>query len=127
MGDCRKLNVWNRAHKLALASYRATLRFTAIERFGLTSQIRRAAASIPANIAEGCGRRTDGQFRHLVRIALGSATELEYQLLLARDLKLRSPTQAEGLIHEAGEVANMLAGPFRKLTGAKPTHTSHSS
>jgi four helix bundle protein len=84
--DFRKQKVWQKAHDLALEVYRVTEAFPKTELFGLTSQIRRAGVSIPANIAEGCGRDTDADFSRFLQIAMGSASELEYHLLLAHDL-----------------------------------------
>src|SRR4051812_41600661 len=88
MGDFKKLRVWQRAHALTLSVYQCTRVFPDGERYGLTSQLRRAAASISANIAEGCGRGTDNELARYLRISLGSATELEYHLLLAKDIGL---------------------------------------
>src|SRR5580692_474898 len=88
MEDFKKLKVWSKAHLLTLAVYEITRKFPREEVFGLTSQIRRASASIGANIAEGCGRRSDPEMKRFVQIARGSANELEYHLLLARDLQL---------------------------------------
>jgi len=78
MKDFRQLSVWEKAHRLTLAVYEATKPFPTDERYGLTSQIRRSCASIPANIAEGCGRAGDGEFRKFLQVAMGSATELDY-------------------------------------------------
>ena len=86
MQDFRNLNVWKNAHTLVLGIYKATKPFPKQEMFGLTSQIQRAAVSIPANIAEGCGKATDADFARYVQIAMGSSSELEYLLLLAHDL-----------------------------------------
>lgn len=86
MGDYRKVAVWVRAHRLTLDVYRATRQLPKEELYGLTSQLRRAASSVPANIAEGCGRNSDAELGRFLVIALGSATELDYHLLLARDL-----------------------------------------
>jgi four helix bundle protein len=86
MQDFQRLKVWEKSHILTLAIYKATESFPTDERFGLTRQIRRAASSIPANIAEGCGRNSPREFKHFLTIAAGSASELEYHLLLARDL-----------------------------------------
>ena len=86
MKDFRKQKVWQKAHDLALEVYRVTEAFPKREVFGLTSQIRRAGVSIPANIAEGCGQDTDADFARFLQIAMGSASELEYHLLLAHDL-----------------------------------------
>src|SRR2546430_6003358 len=82
MKDFRKLQVWEKAHQLALALYQVTASFPRDETYGLVSQIRRAAASIPSNIAEGCGRDGDPELSRFCTIARGSASELEYQLLL---------------------------------------------
>lgn len=86
MKDFRNLKVWEKAHLLALDSHRFTNDFPNQEMFGLTSQIRRAAVSIAANIAEGCGKCGNGEFQRFLNIATGSASELEYHFLLARDL-----------------------------------------
>lgn len=87
MRDFRQLKVWAKAHSLTLAVYRATAAFPREEQYGLTSQLRRAAASIPTNLAEGCGRYGDAELARFVGIAAGSASEVEYLLMLARDLK----------------------------------------
>jgi|SRR5690242_12604748 len=86
MKDFRRLEVWQLAHQLTLDLYRVTSKFPREELFGLTSQIRRAAASIGANIAEGCGRRGNPEFHRFLQIASGSASELDYHLILAHDL-----------------------------------------
>jgi four helix bundle protein len=86
MSDYRTLDVWKMAHAIALATYRITAEFPNHERFGLTSQTRRAVASIAMNIAEGAGRDSDPDFRRFMAIAKGSTNEVEYCLLLARDL-----------------------------------------
>ncbi len=109
MGDYRKLDVWNRAHQLVLAVYRATASFPDQERYGLVSQIRRAAFSIPMNIAEGCGRNGDSELRRSLRIALGSAAELEYQVLLSRDVGYLNEAATSTLGEELDHVKRMLA------------------
>jgi four helix bundle protein len=86
MRNYRNLLVWEKAHRLTLSIYKSTATFPGEERFGLTSQMRRAAASIPANLAEGCGRRSDKEMARFVQIAMGSGAELSYHTLLARDL-----------------------------------------
>jgi len=86
MQDFHNLNVWKNSHTLTLGIYKATKAFPKHELFGLTSQIQRAAVSIPANIAEGCGKATDADFARYVQISMGSSSELEYLLLLAHDL-----------------------------------------
>ena len=87
MKDFRQLKVWEKSHQLALAIYKATKEFPKEELYGLTSQIRRSSMSIPTNIAEGCGRNTDADFARFLQMAMGSASETEYQLILARDLE----------------------------------------
>ena len=88
MRNYRDLQVWEKAHTLTLAVYKDTQHFPSDERFGLTSQIRRSCSSMPANLAEGCGRRSDGEMARFVQIAMGSGAELSYHLLLSRDLGL---------------------------------------
>jgi len=100
---------------LALSVYRATATFPRREMYGLTTQMRRAATSIPANIAEGNGRGTDGEMARFLQIALGSATELEYYLLLARDLEYLSKLAYEDLAAEVTDVKRMLTGFIQKL------------
>jgi four helix bundle protein len=87
MEDFKNLRVWAKAHELTLSVYQRTRDFPKEEMYGLTSQMRRSAASVGANIAEGCGRRSDGEMRRFLQIARGSASELEYHLLLAKDLR----------------------------------------
>jgi len=86
MKDFRDLQVWERAHKLTLEAYKITQAFPREELYGLTSQIRRSSASIGANIAEGCGRRGNGDFHRFLQNAMGSASELDYHILLSHDL-----------------------------------------
>ena len=117
MKDFRKLQVWAKAHQLALTLYQVTASFPRDETYGLTSQIRRAASSIPSNIAEGCGREGDGELSRFCIIARGSASELEYQILLARDLKLIKPHDYEQLTERTTEIKRMLTVFVQKLTG----------
>jgi len=91
MKDFRDLKVWEKAHALVLECYEATKPFPREEIFGLVSQIRRAAASIPANIAEGCGRRGNAELHRFLQMAMGSANEVEYHLLLSKDLGYLKP------------------------------------
>jgi four helix bundle protein len=84
--DFKELRVWSKAHELAILVYKLTRAFPRDEVYGLTSQVRRSAASIGANIAEGCGRHSDGEMTRFLQIARGSASETEYHLLLAKDL-----------------------------------------
>jgi four helix bundle protein len=86
MQDFRNLLVWQKSHELVLEIYRISRDFPREELFGLTSQMRRCAVSVPSNIAEGCGRGSDPDFARFLIIAMGSCSELEYQVLLSRDL-----------------------------------------
>lgn len=110
MKDFRELVVWERAHCLVLDVYRITAPFPTDERYGFTRQLRRSAASIPSNIAEGCGRIGDPELARFCTIALGSASELEYQLLLAKDLKFLSDPDYAALVKQVIDVKRMLAG-----------------
>lgn len=86
MQDFRSLDIWNLSHEFALSVYRITAHFPRSELYGLTSQLRRSVSSVPANIAEGTGRGTDADFARFLQTAIGSASEAEYQLILAKDL-----------------------------------------
>ena len=115
MKDFRQLKVWEKAHLLVLAVYSSTAQFPREETYGLASQIRRAATSIPSNIAEGCGRDGDPELARFCTIARGSASELEYQLLLARDLKLIPSNDYEQLAQQVIEIKRMLTVLVQKL------------
>lgn len=115
MKDFRKLQVWEKAHHLTLDVYRVTQHFPKVELYGLTSQMRRAASSIPTNIAEGCGRGSDGESARFSQIAMGSASELEYLLVLARDLGYLNNADYERLMHQVVEVKRMLTSFIQKL------------
>ena len=117
MRDFRKLKVWEKAHELALETYRITTGFPREELYGVTSQLRRACISIPANIAEGCGREGEAELRRFLRIGLGSANELEYHLLLAKDLGFLSSKEHERIVGKLIEVKRMLT-VFSKKLGA---------
>ena len=119
MKDFRQLKVWDKAHALTLGIYRATAGFPREELFGITSQMRRASSSIAANLAEGCGRTGDGDFHRFINTAAGSAVELEYFLLLARDLSLLSTGTYEQLKGGILEVQRMLASLLRTVDGAR--------
>lgn len=116
MQDYRRLAVWERAHGLVLSIYQATACFPDEERHALTSQIRRAAASIPANIAEGCGRETTAELKRFLYIATGSASELDYHLLLARDLTFLDAANYQQLCDELTIIRRMLHALIQKLT-----------
>ena len=98
MRDFNKLLVWERSHKLTLELYRPTDHFPKSEVFGLTSQIRRAGASIPTNLAEGCGRWGDGDMGRFLQIAMGSGCELDYLMRLARDWIVFKPPNISGWV-----------------------------
>ena len=115
MRDFRRLTVWQKAHSLALETYKVTRNFPKEELYGLTSQLRRAVISIPSNIAEGCGRRSDAELARFLDIASGSACETEYQLLLARNLNYLSPTIHAELEQLVCEVKRMLTAFQQRL------------
>ncbi len=116
MRDFRSMQVWHKAHALTLEVYRVSSAFPRQETFGLTSQIRRASSSIPANIAEGCGRGGGGEFGRFLQIAMGSASELEYHLLLARDLGYLNGETYAALDARVVEIKRMLTGLIRSLS-----------
>jgi len=113
--DFHNLTVWQKAHRLTLAVYAATRTFPSEELYGLTSQTRRSSASIAANIAEGCGRTGAKQFARFLDIALGSASELQYHLLLGRDLHLLDNASYEQLTADVQEIKKMLTSFIQKL------------
>jgi len=115
MKNFRQLKVWQKSHELVLSVYQITAVFPRTETYGLTSQIRRAASSIPSNLAEGCGRNGDAELARFCDMATGSASELEYQLLLARDLKLIRLNDYEQLAQQTTEIKRMLTVFVRKL------------
>ena len=115
MKDFRNLQVWEKAHALALVVYRVTKSFPKEELYGLTSQIRRSSTSIPTNIAEGCGRSGDAELARFMQISMGSASELEYQLLLAHDLNYLDNEIYTELHEKVTEVKRMLAGFIKTL------------
>jgi len=115
MNKFQDLKVWQKAHQLTLNIYEITQYFPKEERYGLISQIRRSAASVPANISEGCGRHRDTEFFQLLNIALGSAKESEYHLILARDLKLINVAVFEKLNDELQEIKKMLVSLKQRL------------
>ncbi|MGI8619272.1 MAG: four helix bundle protein [Gemmatimonadaceae bacterium] len=115
MQDFRKLKVWNKAHAFVLDVYSITKGFPSVERFGLTAQLRRSAASIATNLAEGCGRSSIGSFGALVQVAAGSACEADYQLLLARDIGYLREDSYNVLSKEVAEIQRMLAALHRTI------------
>jgi four helix bundle protein len=113
--DFRSLKAWGKSHELTLRVYSATKSFPRDEAFGLTSQLRRACSSIPANIAEGCGRSGDAELARFLSIAAGSASEVEYHLLLAHDLNYLRQDEYEQLNTEVNELKRMLTAFINKL------------
>lgn len=115
MKDFRKLMVWQKSHHLTLEIYRSTTDFPRSELYGLTSQIRRACVSIPANIAQGCGRSGDAELARFCQIAMGSASELEYHLLLVHDLGLLNASEHSRLSGLTTEIKRMLTSFIQRL------------
>jgi four helix bundle protein len=115
MRNFREIKVWERAHSLTLDVYKVTRAFPKDELYGLTSQTRRAAASVGANIAEGCGKNSKPDFARFLQIALGSASELEYHLLLAHDLGYLPGEVHEQLAVRVTEIKRMLTGFIQHL------------
>jgi four helix bundle protein len=111
----RDLRVWQKSHHLTLDVYKATARFPREELCGLTSQMRRCSASIGANIAEGCGKRGNNEFQRFLQFASGSASELDYHLLLARDLCFMADVDYVRLSKLLLEVRKMLTALIQKV------------
>ncbi|MFL5403782.1 MAG: four helix bundle protein [Gemmatimonadales bacterium] len=121
MGDYRQLTVWKRAHDLTLTIYRSTASFPDWERYGLISQMRRAAVSIVSNITEGASRHSDREFIRFLQIAHGSACEVECHLLLSRDLGYLQSRSWVDLSTECRELGGMLNGLIRSLRSELPS------
>ena len=122
MHDHKRLRVWRQGRDLVTAIYEVTRGFPSDERFGLTAQLRRAAVSIPSNIAEGAGRGGDKWFAHFLRIASGSAAEVETQLLLAGDLGFCDEDALEPLIEHVRTVKRMLWGMRQRIQSEAMPH-----
>jgi four helix bundle protein len=115
MKDFKNLNFWHKAHNLVLDVYMMSSKFPKEEVYGLTSQIRRSASSIPTNLAEGCGRNTDGELHRFSCISMGSASELEYQLILCKDLKYINNETYISINDNLMEVKKMLNSFIQKV------------
>jgi len=113
--DYRKLDVWKKSHELVMDVYRITSQFPRQEQYGLTSQMRRAAVSIPCNIVEGCGRGGEVELSRFLSISLGSVSELSYQLFLACELEYMNTETGQPLIAKAEGIGRMLNAFIRKL------------
>jgi four helix bundle protein len=119
VSDFRELKVWQKAHELTLDVYRVTAEFPKHEIYGLVSQMRRCAVSVGSNIAEGKGRRGDVEFARYIQFASGSLMELEYQMLLSRDLKYLSESDYRTMNQTLAEVNRMLVSLQQKLKSAR--------
>jgi four helix bundle protein len=115
MRDFKGLRAWQKAHELVIAVYRSTGAFPRDELYGLTSQVRRGSVSIASNIAEGCGRRSQPEMAHFLHVAIGSANEVEYQLLLARDLGYLEDSRFRYLEQVVSEARRMITTLARKV------------
>jgi four helix bundle protein len=115
MKNFRNLHVWEKSHLFTLDCYKATTSFPKPETYGITSQIRRASASIPTNIAEGCGRKGNAELHRFLVIAAGSASEVEYLLLLSRDLQYLSCETYQQLTSRVCEIKKMLSSLMDKV------------
>lgn len=117
MKDFRNLKIWEKSHKIVLAVYEATRSFPKSELYGITSQIQRAAVSVPTNITEGCGKDSDAELGRYFKIAMGSSSELEYLLLLTHDLTYLGDDQYGKLQANLVEVRKMLNAFIQRLKG----------
>ena len=115
MQDYKKLKVWKLSHNLVINLYKITSSFPANERFSLVSQIKRAAISIPANIAEGCGRGSNNDLARFIKISLGSAFELEYFIFLSVELKFITSENSENILSKIIEIKQMLSSLLKKI------------
>ena len=115
MRNFRKYQVWELGHQITLDVYKLTNSFPKVEQYGLTSQMRRASSSVPANIAEGCGRESDVEFKRFLVIANGSATELEYFLILVKDLNLVSEKDMIELVGKVDQLKRSLNKLISKI------------
>jgi four helix bundle protein len=121
VGNYRQLLVWKRAHHLALAVYRCSGGFPGSERYGLTTQVRRASVSVVSNVVEGCARHGNREQVRFLRIAHGSICELQCQLLLSRDLEFLDPASWKQLDDECQQIGKMLNGLMRSLRSHSPS------
>ena len=115
MRDFRKYEVWQLSHDLVLEIYAISKNFPKEEQFNITSQLRRAAASIPTNISEGCGRNSDKEFNHFLNIALGSTSETEYLIILCQDLNLIETTQSIQFLEKINHIKSKIFKLKEKL------------
>lgn len=116
MRNFRNLSVWQKSHELTLAIYKSTTFYPKEEMYGLTNQMRRSASSVPSNIAEGCGRNTQSQLAYFLNVGMGSASELEYQLILSKDLGFINDQIFKEQTHQVTEVKRMLTSLYQKVS-----------
>ena len=121
MHNYKELNIWKRAIKLAVEVYKISAAFPADERYGLTSQIKRAVVSIASNVAEGAGRNTNGEFIQFLGIANGSSFEVTTQLIIAAELGIVKYEQVNIILTELDEVQKMLYAFMNNLSNKKNT------
>lgn len=119
MQNYKDLNVWKKAHSFTLYVYEITKSFQKEELYSLTNQLRRASSSIPANIAEGCGKNSNPEFAHFLNIALGSANEAEYFLLLSKDLTYLAESDFTATTENINEIKAMLISLINKVRATK--------
>lgn len=119
MRDFRKYEVWRLSHEITLETYSTSKNFPSSEKYGITSQLRRAAVSIPTNISEGCGRNTDNEFVRFIHIALGSSHEVEYLIQLAFDLKFFDKETYENLDQKINTIKRKLFQLEKKINETK--------
>jgi four helix bundle protein len=115
MQDFKNLTVWQAARRMTVSTYKLTTNFPHSEEFGLKAQMRRASVSICTNIAEGSGRRGDREFRRFLDIAIGSAFELECEVILSRDLAFITDVTKERTLAAVNEIRRMLLGLIGRL------------
>ena len=120
MQNFKDLKVWEKAHQLTLDIYKASANFPKEEIYSLTSQLRRASSSVPANIAEGCGKKSQADLANFLNISLGSANEAEYFLILSRDLDYLTEEQFTILSNSINEVKAMLINLISRVRAPKP-------
>lgn len=112
----QNLVAWQRAMELVAVVYKVTRAFPKEEVYGLTSQLRRAAVSVPSNIAEGQGRKGNGEFRHFLRLSLGSLMEVETQIMISERLRYMAPNSAQALLRDTGKLGKIMNGLIKSLT-----------
>ena len=118
MKDYKKYLVWQKSHQLTLDVYKLSAKYPREETFNLVSQIKRSSSSIPTNIAEGCGRKSDKDFSRFLYISFGSANELEYQMLLSKDLDFISAEEYKKIQLQTEEIKKMLNALIKTLNAS---------